>query len=330
MGDGPTIAAAGAALGASLLFAVGAALQHRTSSGARVTGFRPSQLADFARSVGRNPGWALAIGVEAIGVSLHAVALHLGTLVLVQPLLVSTIVFALAVRRRMDCRPVGGPELRWALVLTGGLALFLVLSNPSAGQAGRPDQWPAVALSVGCAVAVVVMVLVARALEARPRAFLLGTASGITFAGAAALIKTTGDIATSHGVAAMFTQWPFWATLVVGGTGMVLSQVALQSGPLSASLPPAQAINPLLSVLLGVVVYDEPLRHGLLPLCAQVTGLLVCLGATVVLARAEGMSARPAKNSAQAGPPGPGTVDIAAAVPSMGRALPSLTKPDQA
>lgn len=271
-----------------MLFAIGAALQHRSSARARLSGVRPAQLAEFVRAVGRNPAWLLAMGVEAAGLSLHAVALHLGTLVLVQPLLVSTIVFALAVRRRMDHRGVGGPEIRWALVLTAGLGLFLVMANPPGSPNAQPDRWPAVGLSLGCATAVVVMVLVGRSVTPRARAVLLGAAAGVTFAGAAALIKTTGDIATSHGIAAMFSSWPFWATLAVGGIGMVLSQVALQSGPLSASLPAAQAVNPLLSVLLGVVVYDEPLRHGVVPLSAQVAGLLACVAATAVLARSEG------------------------------------------
>lgn len=288
MGDARMIEAAGAALAAALLFAVGSALQHRTSASARITGARPAQVLDFVRSVGRHPGWALAMLVEAAGLGLHAVALHIGTLILVQPVLVTTIVFAIVVRLWMDRRPARGPEIRWALLLTAGLAVFLVMATPGSTAQQPADRWPAVALSVASAVAVVAMTLASRGTRPRARAFLLGAAAGITYAGAAALIKTSGDILVSHGVAAMFTEWPFWATLVVGGTGMVLNQVAFQTAPISASLPAIQTADPLLSLVLGVVVYDEQLRHGLLPLGAQIVSLLVVLVAAVVLARAEG------------------------------------------
>jgi hypothetical protein len=44
-------------------------------------------------------------------------------------------------------------------------------------------------------------------------------------------------------------------------THLLLNQLAFQAGPLAASLPAMTVVNPLLAVLLGVVVYDENLRH---------------------------------------------------------------------
>ena len=43
--------------------------------------------------------------------------------------------------------------------------------------------------------------------------------------------------------------------------GLLLNQLSFQAGPLTASLPAITVVNPLLAVLLGVIVYDENLRH---------------------------------------------------------------------
>jgi hypothetical protein len=289
------VEAAGAALLAALLFALGSALQHRSTEAARLTGAGWGQVVGFFRSVAHHPAWVLAMAVEGVGVSLHAVALHIGTLVLVQPVLVTTIVFALALRRRMDRGRVAGPELGWAAVLTAGLVVFLVMATPAHSSTSKADLWPAVVVSVLSGVVVLVTAVVSRFTNGAARAMLLGTGAGVTFADAAALIKTTGNVLVAHGFAGMFTSWAFWAMLVVGGVGMVLNQLAFQAGPLSASLPAIQTVDPIMSVVLGVAVYDEQLRRGALPLSVEVLGLAATLLATAVLARVSG---------AQAGVPG--------------------------
>jgi hypothetical protein len=54
---------------------------------------------------------------------------------------------------------------------------------------------------------------------------------------------------------------------------VVLTQLAYQFGPLVASLPAITIVNPLLSIVIGVVVYDEDIRQGPGPIAAM-TGLL--------------------------------------------------------
>ena len=294
---GPTriAAAVSLALVAALLFAAGSALQHRSStSGAQIKGASPAAVIDFARAVLHNPGWVLALGVEGVGVGFHAAALHEGPLVLVQPLLVTTLVFALPLRRRLDRGTVAAPEVVWALVLVAGQTMFLVSATPAWGSPKPADAGPAVGLAAAGLIVVAGAALFARQRTGTARALLLGVAAGIAFAGTAALIKTAGDLLTSHGFGALLTRWPLWAVLAAGSTGVVLNQLAFQAGPLSASLPAIQTINPVLSVVLGVVVYDEQLRHDPLALAAEVVGLGAALLASAVLSYGGGgLSWRP-------------------------------------
>ena len=296
--------AVGAALGAALLFALGSALQHRTSSVAQITGARPGQLAEFARSVGRNPAWAVALAVEAVGFGLHAVALHEGTLVLVQPLLVMSLVFALAVRSRLDGGAIAATEIGWSMVLAAGLALFLVTATPAGATTGAADRAPAIAMSVMCAVAVVGTAVGSRYARGTLRPLLLGVGAGVAFAGTAALIKASGDVLVSNGPLALLGSWALWAALLVGCVGAVLNQLAFQAGPLAASLPAIQTVDPVLSVVLGVLVYDEQLRHSAFAIGAETAGLMATLVAAVVLSR--GAAGRPAS----AGGQGPGFGDL--------------------
>ena len=78
----------------------------------------------------------------------------------------------------------------------------------------------------------------------------------------------------------MTGSWQLYVVLVLGGAGVVLTQRAYQAGPLVASLPAITIVKPLLSIVIGVVVYDEDIRQGPGPFAAM-TGLLLLLGCSV-------------------------------------------------
>jgi hypothetical protein len=270
---------------AAFLFAVGSALQHRASEVARLTGMAPARLASFVRSVAGNRVWALALAFEAAGACFHAVALHEGALVLVQPLLVTSLVFALVVRRQLDRATVAASDVRWAVLLAGGLAMFLLAATPANAAAQPADTVPAIAISAGSAVLVVAVVALSWLVGGAARPFLLGLGAGVVFAGTAALVKTAGDALVARGPVDLLGNWVLWATIVAGAVGIVLNQLAFQSGPLAASLPVIQTVGPVMSLVLGVVVYDEQLRSGALAVSVELVGLVVTLVAAAVLSR---------------------------------------------
>jgi hypothetical protein len=294
------VLAAVCALAASLLFATGSALLHRASGVSRVEGPSARALAEFARSVARHPGWLVALLVEALGFAFHAIALHEGTLVLVQPLLATTLVFALVVRRRLDRGVVVPAEVWWAGLLVVALAVFLLTVSPLDARPQAPDPIPT-ALVTGLASLAFVAALAGSSRWPGRRPMLLGLAAGICSAATAALVKTAGNVLTSRGVLTMVGHWSFWAALVAGATGIALTQLAFQAGPLSASLPSMQTANPVLSVVIGTSIYDEPFRQSPVYIVAAVAGLVATLVAVAALSRLVSTSAAvPA-----AGPIGP-------------------------
>ena len=79
----------------------------------------------------------------------------------------------------------------------------------------------------------------------------------------------------------------------LGPAVFLINQIAFQAGPLSASLPAITAIDPLASIVLGVLLFDEQL-HGTTWAAAGETAALLLLAFSIVkLARAEHLSSVP-------------------------------------
>lgn len=269
-------------LGSALAFAVSTNLKH--SSAGQVpdaSGLRVGTLARFVAATLSHRLWLAGIVADGIGLSLQVLALHLGALAVVQPLLVSGLLFSLLLRRRQG-RPVTGAEVRWALVLTGCLIGFLSLAGTNPGNGGDgPDRLPAVVAAVaGVVLALTCLALAHRRRPAADAAALIGVAVGVVYAATAALLKGLTDRAV-HGPVAMLTSWQLYTVIVVGAIGLLLSQLAFQAGPLTASLPAMATVDPLLSIAVGVLVYDEHIHRG--PWSGLgLVALLALLGTSVI------------------------------------------------
>ncbi len=275
-------------LSAALAFAVSSSLKHASA------GQVPNAQDLHLRSVGRlvaatlaHPLWLGGIVADVVGLSLQLVALHLGALAVVQPLLVSGLLFALILRQRTR-RYTSHREIGWAVLVTLCLAGFLLL----AGTAHQPvsnepaDRIPAAAAAViGVVLAIGCVLLGRRQSPGSRSAALLGVAVGTIYAATAALLKALTGIAL-HGPVALFTSWQLYAVAVAGASGLLLNQLAFQAGPLAASLPAISTVDPLLSIALGVIIYDEQIRHG--PTAGVgLAALLLALGVAIIqLARA--------------------------------------------
>ena len=121
--------------------------------------------------------------------------------------------------------------------------------------------------------------LAGRRSTGRAAAALLGTAAGLSYAAVAGLLKQ--DMGTlDRGLGALVTSWPFYALIGVGALGLLVNQLAYQAGPLSSSLPAIMTVGPVVSLVIGVVVFDEQFRTG----PAALLGAAVCLALVLVAA----------------------------------------------
>ncbi len=277
--------ATASALGAAVLFASGTALQYKAARPLPSTGVAGNRvITDTVRTVLGSGRWLAGTGVLAAGLGMHALALHEAPLTLVQPLLILGVLFALPASRYVGGPPVGAADLRWAVLLVAGIAGFLVTSTPASQPAKDIDGGPALSAFAISAVGVAVCLGLARRRQGPLAATAVGAAAGIAFGGSAALIKVCTNVA-SGGPFALLASWQLYALVLVGGTGLLLSQLSYRAGPMTASLPAINTLNPLVSVLIGWAVFDERFRTGTAAVGIEALCLLVAITATIALSR---------------------------------------------
>ena len=232
----------------------------------------------------RQPVWlvgqAFAVGVFV----LSGVALYFGELAVVQPLLVVELIFALALRRfRLhDVIPVKS----WyaAAVVCLGLGGFLAAANFHGGtRVPGTVEW-AVAVLVWGFVAAILVVVGQRGSPAR-RAACIGAAAAVVWSLDASFVKQLTDVLQLHGVLGVFDHAPLYALVVTGILGAVLTQAAFNVGPLSASQPALLIVDPLASIILGVLIFGERLDSTVPALVGAACALLVMCAGVVLTSR---------------------------------------------
>ncbi len=212
----------------------------------------------------------------------QAIALYYGELAVVQPVLVTELIFTLALRRYWLHDTIRSRTWIAALMICVGLGAFLLAAQPQEGdRVATVGNW-VWALSIrGC----VILVLLALSRTGSParRAAILGCAAGLMWAIDAAFVKAATDVFSNHGWAALLVHWPLYGVVVTGVLGMLLLQAAFAAGPLSASQPAILIVDPLASIALGVELFGERLRTSAPALTVSVIGLLVMAAGVVVI-----------------------------------------------
>ncbi|MBI0299689.1 DMT family transporter [Streptomyces sp. PRKS01-29] len=228
------------------------------------------------------PFWLAGLAAMVVSAVAQVGALAVGRLSVVQPLLVSELLFTLVVGSLVfRHRPDGRTWLSFVM-LAAGLALFLAAADPSSGwPTARNGRW----LPVGVVVAIAAGGLIAgaRVLRGAARAAALGSATAACFACTAALIKElTGRFA--GGVVAVLTDWPLYAVCAVGLLSFLLLQSTLRAGTLAASQPALTLGDALVSIALGWVLFGERIELGprIVP---EVAGILLMAAGIVGLTR---------------------------------------------
>ena len=177
------------ALGAAFFIAIGDVIHQRSAH--EVTDEPVSHLGLFTRLL-RDRQWWLGSLVAAAGFALQAAALGLGSVLLVQALLVTSLLFALPINARLTHRRVTRWEWMWAALLAGAVAVIVTVGNPTAGQSRASfETWTAVIAVLGPAV--LLCLVGARIWSGPVSAVLLAVVSGALWGVFAVLTKGVVD-----------------------------------------------------------------------------------------------------------------------------------------
>ena len=235
----------------------------------------------------RRPLWWAGTGAAVTGYLFQAVALAFGSLLLVAPLLVSALLFALPLSARLAGRRVSRAEWAWALVLTLALAVFVGLARATPGDYLGSEKPAVVVAAVAVAIAVGIVPLAIR-LTGWRRALLLGSVVGVLFGVVAVLTKIVMNAVTEGHAVRLLTSPVGYVLALVGVVATLLQQSAFHAGSLRASVPAMLVLEPVVAVLLGQVIFGENLITN--PPTAVILGITLAAmaAATVALGRDEG------------------------------------------
>jgi drug/metabolite transporter (DMT)-like permease len=276
----PTVAVL-LALCSVVAYAFSAALQRRETASVAEVPAPPGGGLPFFRALLRRRWWWAGVACMVAGALIHVAALGFGSITLVQPIGVSTMILALPVDSWLERRRIRRGEWIGAVVLVAGLAGLLSLA------AHRPRPYvPDAATVLGAVVVVLVSAAVVTAASTRaravPRAVIRAAASGLCAGSTSGLVRLAirliADGRSPALVAVVIT-----AALVLPVAAILLVQTAFRDGGLDAGLSTQITVDQGAAAAIGIVVLGERFTAGTLGAALAGASALVALVGLVTL-----------------------------------------------
>ncbi|MGH3448686.1 MAG: DMT family transporter [Nocardioidaceae bacterium] len=268
-----------AAIGAAACFGAAGVLQHQATQKVPVSDpLRPRLLFDLIRLQMFRSGVVLG----ALGFILQIVALRYGPLILVQPLLVTGVLFYLTFaaalgHHKPDTRLVAG-----ALMALAGLSGFLLAARPSTGSANF-QTGSALPLGIALVALVAVCLLISQRVPDEIRQLPLAAATAVCYGVTAGLVRSVTSMWPSQGWG-IFAHWELYAVIVVGPAGFLLNQNAYQSGLLgSVALATITVGDPIVAIGIGMAWLGESIAGAGWATAAEVVSLALMAGGVLLL-----------------------------------------------
>ncbi len=272
---------------AAALLGVGFVLQQDAAQQAPEDHFlRIQLLADLLR----RPRWLAGLIIMVAGELLSGWVVGHIVLSLAEPLLATSLLFALLLAGPLSGQPVHKAEMAGALILMAGvtaLSLARTVRSPQV-YVGSSAYWP----FAGAAVAALAIVFaeLGRRRCADQRAILTGVSAGLVFGIADALTRRTVQILDTGHFTALLTSWPAYCTIAVSLVGIWLMESAFNAAPLHTSLPGITATEPLAGIVLGIVVFRDSVHVSPGIIALQAAGLIALLIGVIMVARAPALA----------------------------------------
>ncbi|OIJ92495.1 DMT family transporter [Streptomyces colonosanans] len=228
------------------------------------------------------PRWLGGLGLMVAGMILSAVALTHGEISLVEPLVATNLLFAMALSRHQTRQPLGRQGWGGLALLAGGVTAFILAGQPRGGDAvtNPVRHWLIIGVMVGLALLLTTYAKKSRLIIGP---VLLALAAGLLYGVQDALTRVSGERFTLGGFTEFITGWQPYAVVVLGVTGLVLVQSAFETAPLRMSLPALTAAQPLAGIACGVGFLGDRLRTDTGALAWQAAGLAAIVLGIVLL-----------------------------------------------
>jgi len=226
----------------------------------------------------RNLTWVLGFLGMVTSFVLQGVALGLGQLSAVEPVITLEVPLTILIASHVFSTRIGRVEWTGIALMTGGMIALVASLDPQPGDAYHVTN--AEYVKAGGSTAFTILALVVVGSRSRPvvRTAAIGAAAGTSFGLTATLLKEAVTQLNKRGLIGLVSTWQTYAVVGFGLLGILLMQAALHAGPLIAAQPGFTLMDPIVSILWGVLVYDEVTRTGWWLLLATLSAIAVGVG----------------------------------------------------
>lgn len=269
-------------LGAAMLAGCGFVLQQHAA--------QQVQEAEFLRiglisRLMRNRRWLLGVAVMVVGYVGQAWTLGHLDLSVTEPLITTSLIFALLLAVPLSGQTLRKAEVMGALLLSVGVAALSLTRTIKAPLVsfGLSTHWPAEA---AIALIAALCVQFGRKRSGTVRAALTGTGAGLILGIADAFTRRSVLIIDGKYPLTLLSHPTGYATVFVSIVGIWLMQNAFNAAPLHASLPAVTAAEPAAGMVLGVLAFGDKLHVTPWLVAVQIAGVVAMVTGVVLVARA--------------------------------------------
>ena len=280
------------ALGAALLFGLGSVVQQRVASAAPPG---KSLRIGLLLWLVRQPKWLAGVGTALVGNLLSGAALGMGSVALVQPLLVTRLLFALPLSAAWARQRLTGRDWLGMLATAGGLGTFIAVARPTASDNTSVPLWQWLVVVAAIGSLTTLLVFLARSQAPGREAPMLGAGAGMLFALQSGFTHTAVKGFLDSGLGALLLNWTTYAVVATAVSGTLLAQSAYEMAPLAASYPTLAAVEPLAGIGIGAGILGSTLVLGLVPVGVFLVALAVMTGGIYLLATSPLVTGRQAE-----------------------------------
>jgi drug/metabolite transporter (DMT)-like permease len=234
------------------------------------------------RELVTTPTWLIGFAALVASFVLQAVALGLGPLAAVEPIITLEVPLTLLLASSVFKSRLGRLEWTGIMTMTFGMILLIAILNPQPGNESAVSHATYVAAGGGTVATIAALVAAAQRGSVFWRTVCLGAAAGTSFGLTATMIKETVDKGKADGIVGVLTTWQTYVAVGFGIAGLVLVQWALHTGPLLAAQPGFTLMDPIVSILWGVLVFNEATRTGWALLPATLSAIAVGVGVSII------------------------------------------------
>jgi drug/metabolite transporter (DMT)-like permease len=225
--------------------------------------------------------WIVGFVVMTLGYLIQSIALHLGSVVVVQPLMVSELLAVVGILWFWYATPWRARDIASVLVAVLGLVTFLVVASPSPGTSSpHAARWIITSIAIA-ALATTLIALGSRGPDWW-RALFLGAGASVGFAFLAVVTKSLTAVLMSDWIRALIS-WQLYTLAFIGLTSFVVMQHAFRAGSLAISQSALILTNPIVSIILGSALFHEQLRGGAIAVTLEVVSLVVLVAGAISL-----------------------------------------------